>query len=268
MRKLVGDPDPLDMAARETAVDLAAVKLANAETTLAELDALDELELELLQADVAGAEAALASAVDAVEFATLRAPSHGFVDAVEVEPGQRIEGYAAVLTLVDTSVIEIDGVITEIDVLSIQEGSPAVVTLDALPDQALDGEVSKIGTTGASREGGSGPFMGPSQSVVTYAVSVTVTAPEGLDLPEGLSAQAKIVLKEEKDALLVPLHALGGSFDSPTVKVEGPDGPEDRPVVLGISDDFWTVVTEGLAEGEMVVTKVRPPRPGDPYEFH
>ena len=234
------------------------------------LERLDELQIELLQADVPAASAALDSAGDAVESATLKAPWPGLVEEVEVKSGQKIDQDATALVLVDTSSIEIDGVIDEIDVLSVHEGTSAVVTLDALPDQALQGEVSRIGATAGSRETGGGgfaQFAGPSQSTVTYAISVRVTTPDGLELPEGLSASAKVVIREEKDALLIPIQALRGGFDSPTVRVQGENGPEDRPVVLGISDDFWMVVTEGLTEGEMVVTEVRPPRPGDPYDF-
>ena len=270
LQKLVGDADPLEMAAREAAVDLAVASLADAEAALEGLERLDELQIELLQADVPAASAALDSAVDAVESATLKAPWPGLVEEVEVKSGQKIDQDATALVLVDTSSIEIDGVIDEIDVLSVHEGTSAVVTLDALPDQALQGEVSRIGATAGSRETGGGgfaQFAGPSQSTVTYAISVRVTTPDGLELPEGLSASAKVVIREEKDALLIPIQALRGGFDSPTVRVQGENGPEDRPVVLGISDDFWMVVTEGLTEGEMVVTEVRPPRPGDPYDF-
>ena len=270
LQKLVGDADPLEMAAREAAVDLAVASLADAEAALEGLERLDELQIELLQADVPAASAALDSALDAVESATLKAPWPGLVEEVEIKSGQKIDQDATALVLVDTSTIEIDGFIDEIDVLSVHEGTSAVVTLDALPDQALQGEVSRIGATAGSRETGGGgfaPFAGPSQSTVTYAISVRVTTPDGLELPEGLSALAKVVIREEKDALLIPVQALRGGFDSPTVRVQGENGPEDRPVVLGISDDFWTVVTEGLTEGEMVVTEVRPPRPGDPYDF-
>ena len=270
LQKLVGEADPRELAAREAAVDLAVGSLADAEAALEGLERLDELQIELLQADVPAASAALDSALDAVESATLKAPWPGLVEEVEFKSGQKINQDATALVLVDTSTIEIDGFIDEIDVLSVHEGTSAVVTLDALPDQALQGEVSRIGATAGSRETGGGgfaPFAGPSQSTVTYAISVRVTTPDGLELPEGLSALAKVVIREEKDALLIPVQALRGGFDSPTVRVQGENGPEDRPVVLGISDDFWTVVTEGLTEGEMVVTEVRPPRPGDPYDF-
>ena len=270
LQKLVGDADPLELTAREAATSLAVASLADAEAVLEGLERLDELQIELLQADVPAASAALDSALDAVESATLKAPWPGLVEEVDIKSGQKIDQDATALVLVDTSTIEIDGFIDEIDVLSVQEGASAVVTLDALPDQALQGEVSRIGATAGSRETGGGgfaPFAGPSQSTVTYAISVRVTTPDGLELPEGLSALAKVVIREEKDALLIPVQALRGGFDSPTVRVQGENGPEDRPVVLGISDDFWTVVTEGLTEGEMVVTEVRPPRPGDPYDF-
>ena len=273
LEEITGDSDPVDLAAKEAEVQLAMARLAKAEDALAALDTRDELEMLLREADVLTATEALEAAMDAVESATLRAPWAGLVEAVEVKEGLQSGQDQIVLKLVDTTVIEVDGSIDEIDVLSVEEGSRTVVTLDALPGQAFAGEVVKIGTTGGSQESGGspsfgfGPFGGPPQSVVTYSIRVRVTAPDGLRLPEGLSALAQVVIKEEKDSLLVPLQALQGSFDSPTVMVQGENGLEERPVVLGISDDFWTVVTEGLTEGETVVMDVPPARQGDYYGF-
>ena len=56
--------------------------------------------------------------------------------------------------------------------------------------------------------------------------------------------------------LRVPQSALYGSFDEPVVRVMTSDGVQVRPVVLGNSDDFWTAVREGLAEGDQVVMEV------------
>ena len=271
LEEITGDVDPVDLAAKEAEVQLAMARLAKAEDALAVLDTRDELEMLLREADVLTATEALEAAMDAVESATLRAPWAGLVEAVEIKEGLQSGQDQIVLKLVDTTVIEVDGSIDEIDVLSVEEGSRTVVTLDALPGQAFAGEVVKIGATGASQEGGGavsfGPFGGPPQSVVTYSIRVRVTAPDGLRLPEGLSALAQVVIKEKNDVLLVPLQALQGSFDSPTVMVQGENGLEERPVVLGISDDFWTVVTEGLTEGETVVMDVPPARQGDYYGF-
>ena len=271
--EIMGDADPVDLAAGEAEVHLAMARLAKAEDALAGLDTRDELEILLREADVLTATEALEAAIAAVESATLRAPWAGLVEAVEVKEGLQSGQDQFVLKLVDTTVIEVDGSIDEIDVLSVRKGSRAVVTLDALPGQAFAGEVVKIGTTGGSQESGGSPSFGfaplggSPQGVVAYSISVRVTAPDGLELPEGLSALAQVVIKEERDVLLVPLQALHGSFDSPTVMVQGETGLEERPVVLGISDDFWTVVTEGLTEGETVVMDVPPARQGDYYGF-
>ena len=51
----------------------------------------------------------------------------------------------------------------------------------------------------------------------------------------------------------MPLQALYGSFDQPLVRVMSNGGIEERPVTLGINDDFWVAVREGLVEREQVV---------------
>ena len=276
LREIVGEVDPLESAAKKAAVDLAAAKLAEAEEALADWT-LDELEIELREADVLVATAALASAIDAVDSAAIRAPWAGLIESVEVKESQQAGRDTAVLELklVDPSVIKIDGSIDEIDVLSVQEGSRAAVTLDALPGQVMEGEVSEIGSVAGSQQSGGtgafsqfGPLGGSQQSVVTYSISVRVEIPDGLELPEGLSALAQVVIKEEKDALLIPLQALHGGFDSPNVKVQSENGSEDRSVVLGISDNFWVVVEEGLEEGEKVVIELDPRRRGEFFNVY
>jgi multidrug efflux pump subunit AcrA (membrane-fusion protein) len=67
---------------------------------------------------------------------------------------------------------------------------------------------------------------------------------------------ANIILRQESDVLLVPQQALYGSFDEPVVRVMTSGGIQERPVILGNSDDFWTAVRAGLAEGDQVVMEV------------
>ena len=87
---LVADPDPLDVAVRQTAVQLAVETLAEAERTLEEYNSVDQLEIGLRQADVVSARAALETAAADLENATLRAPFDGVVIAVNVEVGQQV----------------------------------------------------------------------------------------------------------------------------------------------------------------------------------
>jgi len=240
------DPDPLEVEAKQKQVAVAQASLAKAEEDLAELvGSVDALEVALREAEVTSASEGLATAVEHLEGATLKAPMAGTVSLVKVEAGQTINANAAVIEIVDPTVIEVDGIVDEIDVLFIQEGARATVTMDALLGQVLEGTVSDISSAATSQQG-----------VVSYPIRIQLEAPEGVELYEGLSATASIVLREERNVLLVPLQAVYGTFQEPMVRVMTDGGVEERGVVLGNSDDFWVVVPEGLAEGDQVVMEM------------
>ena len=145
--------------------------------------------------------------------------------------------------MVDHNVVEMSGIVDEIDVLYLREGAAATVRLEALEGQTLAGVVSRIATEPNSQQG-----------VVSYPLDVTLETAPGVQLLEGLSAVASVVIREETDVLLIPLQALHGTFDRPAVRVLGDDGEvELRELILGNSDDFWTVVESGLSEGETLL---------------
>ena len=79
---------------------------------------------------------------------------------------------------------------------------------------------------------------------------------ESGQLPEGLSATAQVIIREQTDSVLVPLQALYGSVQAPTVRVVSGNDIIERQVTLGISDDFWIVVEDGLNEGETISMEV------------
>ena len=130
---------------------------------------------------------------------------------LDVEEGDEIEPHTNILVVVDTSVVELDGGVDEIDVLEAQVGARASVEIDALPDQAIAGEVSSIAAEPESGQGQGG--------IVSYPVTIRLSVPNGVDLPAGLTAVATITISEELGVLLVPLNALRGSFNRPTLHV-------------------------------------------------
>ena len=242
---LLEDPDPLDVAVKQTAVRLAAETLAEAENTLEEYNSVDQLEIELRQADVVSARAALETAAADLANATLRAPFDGIVVAVNVEAGQQVNANTEAFEIADPSVVEVSGAVDEIDVLFLQTGAEAYVTLEALGTEILRGTVSSIATSGTAQQG-----------IVTYPVTIRVESTDDIQLPEGLSATAQVIIREQSDALLVPLQALYGTVQAPMVRVVIGANVTERPVTLGINDDFWVVVEEGLREGETVSMEV------------
>ena len=88
---------------------------------------------------------------------------------------------------------------------------------------------------------------------MTFPVSITVDVPEGLELREGLSATASVVISQQLNVLRVPTSTIQGSFLRPFVRLSRGGEIVERPVDLGSSDNFWVIVTDGLSEGEEVL---------------
>lgn len=212
LESLTGDPDPIDLALAQSSLDAAKTLLAESEQRLGD--------------------------------ATLRAPWDGFVSRVEARAGREIRAADVVVVLVDTSVVEIDGTVDEVDVLRVGTEAVAEVRMEALPDETISGMVSFVGAEASSDEG-----------VVSYPVRVRIDLPPDLKAPEGLSAVATITISELKDVLLLPANAIRGSFTHPTVDLMADEVVVETPVTLGDSDDFWTAVTGGVSEGDMVVVE-------------
>lgn len=242
---LLEDPDPIDIQVKQTAVRVAAESLAEAEETLEEYNTVDQLEIELRQTDVIAARATLDTAIEDLDRATLRAPFDGIVVTVNIEAGQQVNANTQAVEIADPSIVEVSGSVDEIDVLFLQVGSQAFVSLEALGLQTLPGTVSSIANTGTSQQG-----------VVTYPVTIRVDSSESGQLPEGLSATAQVIIREQTDSVLIPLQALYGSVQAPTVRVVSGNDIIEREVTLGISDDFWVVVENGLDEGETISMEV------------
>ena len=243
---LSGDAHP-DYASASQAVEVARLTVADREEDLDELlkapDAIDQAKL---QAQVDAAMTNLSESEKRLEDAALKAPWDGFVSRVDVEAGNDVKATDIVAVLVDTSVVEVDGSVDEVDVLKIQLDNPAEVSVDALEDRKLAGSISFIGAEANQQNQG---------GVVNYPIKVRMTIPDDVELPAGLSAVASITIQEARGALLAPVNAVRGAFDAPTLNVMVNGEIVERRVELGIADDFWTVVTRGVQEGDMVVAQ-------------
>ena len=243
LAELVAGADPVELEAKQQQAMVAQAALTQTEIDLDEIrNSADPLEIALRETEVASARVALSDAEKDMANAILTAPMDGIVSVVNVEAGGLINPNTPIVEVVDPTVVEVDGIVDVIDVLFERVGASATVTMDALPGQVLNGIVSDVGSAARSQQG-----------VVSYPIRIRIQVPQGMTLPEGLSAVAGVVIREDRGVLLVPLQALYGTFDQPLVRVVSGGAIEERPVVLGNSDDFWAVVREGLVEGERLV---------------
>ena len=199
----------------------------------------------LLELQVDKAEAALDSAKLNLAKATIVAPFDAVVADITIAEGKEVSTMTLAnpaISLVDTSKIEMKGVIDEIDIAMVKLGQEADVILDALPDKEIKGKVTFISQIGTVQAG-----------VVGYDTTVTLENPDE-ELRDGMSATAEIIGERRDDVLLIPNRAIRGSFEAPVVVVVADGQVEELQVALGLSDGINSEVLSGLKEGESVVT--------------
>lgn len=94
--------------------------------------------------------------------------------------------------------------------------------------------------------------------------TVRCAVPGDVKVFAGLTATLTIAGGVAEDVLVLPMTAVEGASGSGIVHVVGADGTiEERPVTLGINDGVNIEITEGVAEGELVLQFV-PGAPADP----
>lgn len=132
--------------------------------------------------------------------------------------------------------------VDELDILSVEEGQPASVVLDALDGQEFEGTITKVALTASS-----------GSSSAKYPVEITVDKTE--DMMLGMSASATIHIEESENAVLIPVSALQEKGDSTFVytgKDEDGNLTDAAEVETGLSNGSQVEIVSGLSEGDTV----------------
>ena len=120
------------------------------------------------EAEVANAKATLTQAKIALVETELRAPFAGTIAALDARVGEHAGIGSPMVRLADLTTLQIEtDDLTELNVVRVEEGAPAIVTFDAIPGLTLTGKVLRIKPLGENKQGD-----------MTYTV---VIQPEQLD---------------------------------------------------------------------------------------
>jgi RND family efflux transporter MFP subunit len=251
----------VEMAELQVEIAEAQVKAARAQyeialTNLEKSTSMVSEEVLELQVDIAEAnwetaklnleiaELSLESAELNLEKAVIVAPFDGVVADITITEGKEISAAtlaSPAISVVDTSEIELRGFIDEIDVAMVKVGQAANITLDALPDEEINGRVTFISLISTTQAG-----------VVSYETTITLENPVA-ELRDGMSATAEVIVERRDDVLLIPNKAIRGTLENPTVVVLVDEQVEEREITLGLTDGVNTEVLSELEEGEKVV---------------
>ena len=210
---------------------------------------LEESEIEVEQAqtqlDTAEKEAALAD--HELTKMVLKAPMDGVIGTRQAEAGEYVTPQTVVATLMDVNSVYVELGIIERDIERLRLGQRVKVSVDSLPNTSFEGKVDNLA-----------PIIEGKSRTLTAKVKVENT--KGQLLP-GMFARADIAVFEKPNALVVPTSALkdndgDGKFESVFTAGEG-NKAVLKPVTLGYLTTDYAEITQGLEEGEQVITEAR-----------
>lgn len=154
-------------------------------------------------------------------FSTPSTPSYESYDTTQ----------QTIVTLTGKDSMTVDFPVDELDILTLQVGMPAEVTLDALPGQHFSGTITKINTYGEN-SGGDSKF------------TVTVTLPREAEMLSGMNASVQITTAVSDSTRTLPAAAIQFQDGASWVYTSY----DEKNDTLG----GLTQVETGLSDGEQV----------------
>jgi HlyD family secretion protein len=230
----------------------------------------------------------LTHAADVLKKTTYQAPYDGVITNLPVREGETVvmgiqnAPGSTLMTLADMSVITAEVKVDETDIVNVQMGQTAQVTIDAIPKKTFKAVVTQIGDNAIVRSTGvsTSQQTSTSQEAKDFKVVVTLVDPPD-DLRPGLSTTAKITTATRGNTLTIPIQALtvrrqsdlvpkdekGAVQAAAPVKDASKDKEEIQgvfilrnhkaefvPVDTGIAGTTDIEVIKGLKEGDEIVT--------------
>jgi membrane fusion protein, multidrug efflux system len=200
-----------------------------------------QVNLQVADASFAQAKAEVAIAEQNVTRTRIVAPFSGrLIDRLS-DAGSYLASGTPIFTLVDDSVLEFRAAVPSSDYAKVKVNAPVTLTMDALPDVEVTGQVTRVVPMVQERNR-------------SFELIARVPGQQGL--VAGLFARAAIHVRDVKGALLVPPSAVvrdGANPDRADVFVVANNKVERREIALGVEQPDAIQVIKGLTGGEIVV---------------
>lgn len=197
-------------------------------------NAISKEAVEQAEATLASTEARAAQARVNMDYLKLTAPEKGMILRRDGEVGQLIPASQPVFWMSCCAGLRISAEVDEEDIASVRPGQQVLIRADAFPDQVFHGAVQSITPKG-------------DPVARTYRVRVSL---EGeTPLLSGMTAETNIVVREEKEALMIPATAVR----SGAVWLVRDGKTEKRAVKTGARSKDAVEVREGLATSDVVI---------------
>ena len=138
--------------------------------------------------------------------------------------------------------------VDELDILTMEEGLSAEITLDAVENTTFEGTITNVSGSASSGNG-----------TAQYPVEITFDKTE--EMLSGMNASVAVIIEEAEDVLTVPLAAISDEGRSSYVYTGYDESSGEltgkTEVTLGMSDENSVEIKNGLSEGDTIYYKMQ-----------
>jgi len=223
--------------------------------------ALSKVDLRSLQESLAQADAALDQSDDLLSKTRIRSPIDGVVIQLDIKVGEtviagttNIPG-STMMVIADPSETLTEVQVDEADIAQITEGQRADIFAAAYPDTPLTGTIQSIASVARKSQG---------QASLSFLVKILLDEQDVMAIRPGMSVRADIYTQTSEETLAVPVQAVfydedidedeKGNEEQSFVFVFEDGKAVRRDVEIGISSDSDQEITEGLKQGETIIS--------------
>jgi RND family efflux transporter MFP subunit len=176
-----------------------------------------------------------------LEKTKIKAPFAGVITDIKVSPGEHLEAGRDLFTLVNINEIKVIAKVLESEVGKMRIGREVDLRFSAYPDKVFRGTVEAIS-----------PIVNPEDK--TCAVHVVVGNPQE-EIKPGMHAEVEIAAEVYKDRLLVPQDAVLVRGGRKLVFVVEEGLAKWRYVEVGLENENYAEILDGVKEGEKVIVE-------------
>jgi RND family efflux transporter MFP subunit len=197
--------------------------------------AISRKELEDAQREEREIYAQVQALQQAVSDLTLISPVDGIVLRRDMELGEIAQAGQTIFWVGQPIPLRITADVDEEDIAQVKLNQKAVIKADAFAGQVFEGTVSEIT---------------PKGDPVNKVFRARITLPENTPLLTGMTTEVNIITQTIPNALVIPSTAENGGF---AWRMDGRKKTK-TPVKTGVRDESHVQITEGLKEGDMVLS--------------
>jgi RND family efflux transporter MFP subunit len=176
-----------------------------------------------------------------IEKTKIRAPFGGIITDIKVSPQEHVSAGRELFTLVNISQLKVQAKVLESEVGKMKVGHEAALRFSAYPGKVFKGHVEAIS-----------PVINPEDRTCT--VHILVDNPEE-EVKPGMHAEVEIAADIYKDRLLVPQEAVLVRGGRKLVFVVEEGLAKWRYVEVGLENEDYAEVLDGVKEGEAVIVE-------------